>query len=212
MSRRRLKVLAFFLIGATAVTGGACSKDEGNPARLVVRVKAKPGGSQPEKPVEVAKDNSVNRASVKEPPPVPSKAVPDNVVGEKKPVSTDNALRVTSTYLAFGKRDPFIPFIKGEDKTSKEELERLPPLQRYELADLKLVGVLWGKKGYKALVEDNEGKGYSVVLGSRIGRNKGVAVKIDSNSVQVREEFIDYLGSTVVKESELILPSNAGGK
>lgn len=189
--------VAVFVVGCT-------SEQDKQDLRAVRRVKIKQIG---------LKDNSATNAPAMQKSAVASKAVQDNVAAVvKKPVPTDNTPRITSTYNALGKRDPFIPFLKGEDKISKAELDRLPPLQRYEIADLKLVGVLWGKKGYKALVEDNEGKGYSVVVGTKVGRNRGVAVKIDTTSVQIREEFTDYVGSTIVKESELTLPSNAGGK
>lgn len=110
-----------------------------------------------------------------------------------------------------GKRDPFVPFLKGEVRAPQGPADRLPPLQRYELGELKFVGVLWSAKGYRGLIEDSEGKGYTVTLGSRIGRNGGVVTRITDGAIAVKEIFTDYQGSKVERESTLKLQT-AGGK
>jgi Tfp pilus assembly protein PilP len=90
-------------------------------------------------------------------------------------------------------------------------MEKVPPLQRYDLGELKFVGVIWGPKGGYALVEDAEGKGYTVAVGTRIGRGGGIVTRITDGEVLVREEFRDYTGAKVVRESSMKL-ENAGGK
>ncbi|RJP19652.1 MAG: hypothetical protein C4529_11130, partial [Deltaproteobacteria bacterium] len=65
-------------------------------------------------------------------PPAAAKAAE----GEKKPAPV-------MVYSSAGKRDPFIPFIKAETKQLRSDLSLLPPLQRYELAELKYVGLIW---------------------------------------------------------------------
>ena len=111
-----------------------------------------------------------------------------------------------------GKRDPFVSFIKVEDRRkSQAGAAALPPLQRYELGELKFVGVLWTKKGPRGLVEDAEGKGYSVVEGMRIGRSGGVVRRITEKEILVREEFVGNLGEKIVKDSGIQL-TTAGGK
>src|SRR3990170_752511 len=42
-------------------------------------------------------------------------------------------------YSPVGKRDPFVPFIKVEAKTARNDLSSFPPLQRYDLGALKFV-------------------------------------------------------------------------
>ncbi len=75
-------------------------------------------------------------------------------------------------YDSRGKRDPFVSFIKVEErKKAGIDTASLPPLQRYDLGELKFVGVIWTTKGARGLVEDAEGKGYSVTVGTRIGRS-----------------------------------------
>lgn len=111
-----------------------------------------------------------------------------------------------------GKRDPFVSFVKVEDRRkSLVDTAMLPPLQRYELGELKFVGVLWTKQGARGLVEDAEGKGYSVTVGMRIGRSGGVVSRITEKEILVREEFIGNRGEKVVKESGIQL-TTAGGK
>jgi Tfp pilus assembly protein PilP len=111
-----------------------------------------------------------------------------------------------------GKRDPFVSFVKVEDRRrSQAGAAALPPLQRYELGELKFVGVLWTKKGPRGLVEDAEGKGYSVVEGMRIGRSGGVVRRITEKEIIVREEFVGNRGEKIVKDSGIQL-TTAGGK
>jgi Tfp pilus assembly protein PilP len=110
-----------------------------------------------------------------------------------------------------GKRDPFVSFIKVEErKRGGVGAELLPPLQRYDLGELKFVGVIWMKTGARALVEDAEGKGYSVTVGTRIGRSGGVVSRITGKEIFVKEEFVGNRGEKIVKESGIQLIT-AGG-
>jgi len=110
-----------------------------------------------------------------------------------------------------GKRDPFVSFIKVEERRrSSVDTASLPPLQRYDLGELKFVGVLWTKKGARGLVEDAEGKGYSVTVGTRIGRSGGVVSRITGKEILVREEFLGNRGEKIVRESGIQLIT-AGG-
>ncbi len=111
-----------------------------------------------------------------------------------------------------GKRDPFVSFIRVEErKKAGIDTASLPPLQRYDLGELKFVGVIWTKKGARGLVEDAEGKGYSVTVGTRIGRSGGVVSRITGKEILVREEFVGNRGEKIVKESGIQL-TTAGGK
>jgi len=110
-----------------------------------------------------------------------------------------------------GKRDPFVSFIRGEERRKAAVgVAALPPLQRYDLGELKFVGVIWTKKGARGLVEDAEGKGYSLTVGTRIGRSGGVVSRITGKEILVREEFVGNRGEKIVKESGIQL-TTAGG-
>ena len=111
-----------------------------------------------------------------------------------------------------GKRDPFVSFIRAEERRMAGiDAAMLPPLQRYELGELKYVGVIWTKKGALGLVEDGEGKGYSVTVGTRIGRSGGVVSRITGKEIFVKEEFVGNRGEKIVRESGIQL-TTAGGK
>jgi Tfp pilus assembly protein PilP len=111
-----------------------------------------------------------------------------------------------------GKRDPFVSFIRVEERRrAGTDTTALPPLQRYDLGELKFVGVIWTKKGAMGLVEDAEGKGYSVTVGTRIGRSGGVVSRITGKEILVKEEFVGNRGEKIVKESGIQL-TTAGGK
>ncbi len=113
-------------------------------------------------------------------------------------------------YNPAGKRDPFLPFLKLEKKEALPDYESLPPLERYELGEFRFVGVIWGPAATLALVEDAEGKGYTVKPGMKIGRNGGVITRITDAEIFVREEFQDYTGSKVARESSLKLQTGGG--
>jgi type IV pilus assembly protein PilP len=154
----------------------------------------------------------------KEPPPaqpVVTKAVPKEqakAAEAAKPAEAPAAKTAEPVlYNPTGKRDPFDPFLKAEMKTARIDRENVPPLQRYELGELKFVGVIWGPKGSYALVEDAEGRGYTVTVGSKIGRGGGVVTRITDGEVLVKEEYRDITGGKVVRESSMKL-QNAGGK
>jgi len=114
------------------------------------------------------------------------------------------------TYDPEGKRDPFTQFSSRPEETASENQLPLLPLQRYDLGELKMVGVIWGGKDPKALVEDAAGTGYTVSIGERIGRSSGVVTRITEDEIVVREEFPGVGGRRVTRESTLQLTS-AGG-
>jgi len=116
-----------------------------------------------------------------------------------------------SFYNPAGKRDPFVTFLKVREKETGPALGSLPPLQSYDLGEFRLVGIIWGLKAPRALVEDSGGKGYAVTIGTKIGRSGGVVTRITEKEIIVREEFRDYTGSKVKRDTSLKL-QDVGGK
>ena len=151
------------------------------------------------------------------PPPQPVVGKPTPKAQATQPASRkaeepQKKTETVSLYDSRGKRDPFVSFVREvTPQRGKNDLAAVPPIQRYELGELKLVGVLWTNKGAKALVEDAEGKGYSVATGSRIGRAGGVVTRITEKELVVREEYTGFQGEKVVRENTLQL-TTAGGK
>jgi type IV pilus assembly protein PilP len=152
----------------------------------------------------------------KAPAPVVEKTIPKETakaVEEAQPNAVSEVGKPPSfiPYNPVGKRDPFVAFLKVRKKETRPDLVSLPPLQRVELGELHFVGVIWSPKVTRALVEDSEGKGYTVKVGTKIGRGGGVVTRITDDEIFIREEFRDYAGARVKRESSLKLET-VGGK
>ncbi len=120
------------------------------------------------------------------------------------PISTGDVKQVSSpgqyTYDPGNRKDPFKPLTSGGSAISKVTL---PPLQRHEISELKVIGIVWGDFGYKAMVQASDGKGYTLSKGTLVGPNKGVVKRITKKSVIIEEMYLTTLG--VEKKREVIL-------
>lgn len=105
-------------------------------------------------------------------------------------------------YNPIGKRDPFRTFIATVTETSGPPPT---PLQKYEIDQYKLTGIVWGVERPRALVEDPDGVGHVVELGTYIGKNWGKVTQITSNVVVVTEEYLTPDGALVVNPIEIAL-------
>ena len=94
----------------------------------------------------------------------------------------------------------------------KKAKKRIPqtPLERIDLSQLKLVGIIMASSGNRALVEESSGKGYVIKKGTYIGINSGKVVKIKKEKVVVEEEFEDVFGKTKLHQREIKLPKPPG--
>jgi type IV pilus assembly protein PilP len=111
------------------------------------------------------------------------------------------------TYDASGKRDPFRPLFLMRRPAAQLE-EPLTPLQRYEVGQLKLVGVVYDLTPPRAMVEDSSGLGFIVTPGTAIGPNGGIVTAIRPRQVVVEEWQTDVIGQKHKKEFVLELPSD----
>lgn len=118
------------------------------------------------------------------------------------------------------KIDPFAPLFK-EEVTSKPEdavvaktetKRRIPltPLEKVDLSQLKLVGIVRAQSGEKALVEEASGKGYIVTKGTYIGLNAGRVLQIMGDGIVIEEEIEDALGKVTIVRTELKLQKPPG--
>ena len=101
-------------------------------------------------------------------------------------------------YSAGAKRDPFAPLIVRDEQ--KATMGDRPPLERYNLHEFKMSGIVWGGFGYNAMLEGPDGKGYFVRVGTVIGPNKGVVKKITQYTMVVEEKFKTVTGDIDRKE------------
>ena len=78
------------------------------------------------------------------------------------------------------RRDPFYPLIRPRVETAKARPKT--GLAALDVKELKLAGIIWGGRGYYALVEAPNGAGYVVRLNDTVGEDARVA-KITSDAV-----------------------------
>ena len=90
-------------------------------------------------------------------------------------------------------RDPFRPMTL-RTKVNTRARENLSPLERLDLSQLKVVGIIWDIKEPRAMVEDTAGLGYVVKVGTPIGSNEGKIKAIHRNQVVVEEMTADIYG------------------
>ncbi len=110
------------------------------------------------------------------------------------------------SYSSAGKRDPFRPFVL-ELRPTRRRRENLSPLERVEVSQLKLVGIIWDIPEPRAMVEDTAGLGYVIKIGTPIGRNDGTVKVIAPKEVVIEEQFFDFYGVKRPREVKLRLVS-----
>jgi type IV pilus assembly protein PilP len=111
---------------------------------------------------------------------------------EKSPVvtvATDPA--ADTPYDPSGRRDPFrAPRAAAATPTGEPQT----PLERYQIGQLRLVAVIYDTHEPRAVVEDGEGLGYIVRLGTPIGPNGGTVRNIERGRVLIQEDAVDFYG------------------
>jgi len=90
------------------------------------------------------------------------------------------------SYQAVGKRNPFQSYF--EEIRPDEPSRRRSKLERLELDQLKLVAVMIGTATPRAMVEDPDGRGHMVKIGTLIGRNGGQIERIGARHLVIHEE------------------------
>lgn len=90
-------------------------------------------------------------------------------------------------YDTKGRRDPFRPYVEMRAPEEGEMQGPLLPLQRYDLDDIKLTGIIWDVRSPKALFVDPGKQTHILGRDDRIGRNNGYIAVIREGEVVVVE-------------------------
>ncbi len=90
-------------------------------------------------------------------------------------------------YNIKGRRDPFVPLI-GTD------LSRSGKASHLSVENLTLIGVLWGDRGYYALVKDGVNQGYilkkgDIVVGGRVAEINREGITFDMTQAGVVTKY-----------------------
>ena len=130
---------------------------------------------------------------------------------EEEYVPLVTAPRVAFNYNPVGRRDPFRSIlVKTEIAKS---LEGLPPLQKTDLEELRLIGIVWGNFGYSAMVQTPDGKGYSLRVGTQVGPNEGSVKRITKRFLLIEEKYTDIFGESKTREVKFDLhPQKEGSE
>jgi type IV pilus assembly protein PilP len=149
-----------------------------------------------------------------QPPSADQKPATSDKLIASAPKAAMDLTGIPAKYNPTGKTDPFEPLFQDKPVLSKKKKrkKRLPqtPLERIDLSQLRLVGIVLASSGNRALVEESSGKGYVIKKGTYIGTNAGKVVKIKKETVIVEEEFEDVYGKIAIRKREIKLPKPPG--
>ncbi len=185
---------------------GVIAPTAGTPAPPSAAPAAAPqAGAKPPAPVPSAAAS----AGPKEPPkpvatPPPAAPVPPLTTTATPGASVPQATGADGySYDPKSRRDPFQSLTKMIKSASLNP--QMPPLQRVQINDMKLLGIMWGGYGYYGLVQTPDGKGYTVKEGMLLGTNNGIIKTITDKAIIVSEPTVDIAGRKSTKEVELLL-------
>jgi type IV pilus assembly protein PilP len=111
-------------------------------------------------------------------------------------------------YVPTGRRDPFRP----PRAAASVRGETITPLQRYDIGQLRLVAIIYDTSQPRAVVEDDQGIGYIVRVGTQIGPNGGQVEGIERGRVLIKEESLDFYGEARPASVVMELRTSDGGK
>ncbi len=170
--------------------------------------------AKPRPPVKPKSDISRARQPGTRKPEVKTGISQDAMASTSQSPSAKTSAAEQPYYDPKGKIDPFEPLFRDKPTVAlvKKKKKRAPrtPLEKIDLSQLKLVGIILASSGNRALVEESNGKGYVVKKGTYMGTNAGKVVKIDKDTVIVAEEYEDFRGNVTLRNKELKLPKPPG--
>jgi len=111
-------------------------------------------------------------------------------------------------------RDPFASYLatvalRGRlllaEKQSKLASRIRQPLEAFDLSTLTLTGILSMGEKRVAMVQDNQGQGYTVTRGDYMGKNSGLIEKIDPDTIYLVEQVVNPAGDIIDHQVTLTL-------
>lgn len=143
-------------------------------------------------------------------PKAPKKVAPAGPAPEPAENSF-GAIGINFTYDSTGKRDPFRSFEWEQLKMELLSADAEGPLEKFDVMQLSVVGVVWKHQSARALVQDPSGMTYIVGEGAKIGKNEGRVTQIADNLVVVKETYVDTLGEETTKDIQMRIRITEGG-
>lgn len=162
----------------------------------------------------IDRSNSVLNQKSRIPQPKSDLSISRNDPAGKKIAGADTAAsrRSWPLYDPAGKEDPFEPLIKETPKIIPEsetyadtDPKGTTTLEKIDLSQLKLTGIILAASGNKALVREASGRGHVISQGTPIGTHRGRVAGVLKDKVIVKERMKDLRGRFFFQETELKL-------
>lgn len=168
-----------------------------------------PTNALPQSPPAVPQAPPQPAAAPQASPPVETQSQDPNLLQGQAPAAGTAVSPEEYVYDPTGRRDPFRPYriIRTDTVktpvpgTSPESL--LEPLQRYDLDQLAVMGILWDVRQPRALLRDGDGRIHTIVKNTKLGRNSGYVAAIREGEVVVIESIDDESGK-VIKRTRVL--------
>jgi len=111
-------------------------------------------------------------------------------------------------------RDPFASYLatvalRGRlllaEKQSKLANRMRQPLEFFDLSTLTLTGIFSMGEKRVAMIQDNQGQGYTITRGDYMGKNSGLVEKIDLDTLYLVEQVVNPAGDIIDHQVTLTL-------
>jgi len=164
-------------------------------ALLMILPLASCKGKAPKKPIASPARKTISKKVQKKNPPL---------LTVQKEVSVPEMKQVE--YNPAGRRDPFLSILAlTKQKIERKRKKSLNPLENYDVADFRLLGIIYNGKGYFASILLPDGKAFTVKKGMTLGLYGGKIIDLGANSLTVREYVMNYRGQLKPKDTVLKL-------
>jgi type IV pilus assembly protein PilP len=136
------------------------------------------------------------------PPPPPRKAPPPPPPAKSLDDDKNAGPQTIYVYSPTGKRDPFENVFAIKEVTPVKVPGAKPtPLQRWPLDRLKLSMTVTGTSTPMATLEDPDGRGWTVRIGTFVGQNWGKVSAIQRDQIIVTETITDHATGKVYPQA-----------
>ena len=109
------------------------------------------------------------------------------------------------TYEPKDRRDPFTSLVEVKTSTSRQAAKVSPPIESFDLEEIKLIAIIWKKQQYYAVITLPDNKSFTVRKGMTLGIYGGKISEITRDSVIITEQVKDYKGQLKTKDTILKL-------
>lgn len=116
-------------------------------------------------------------------------------------VKSNNFIFRSYIYDPGNRRDPFSPTRPlggtgkpGERGDSLIDLQSIPDLERFNVSEFKVTGIIWSVKGPKALVRDPKNGVHLLFKNTKIGTRNGYVADIRESEIVVIEQALTETG------------------